>query len=748
MAPKRKAAQKSARKPPRPPPLAASSKKKTKTTATPPASRPTVAIAEAVADVGCSAARLLFRRATEDRVERSILNKLGMFPRQQLQNNTNDEGKHLDEVVRDEHLRLRPSRRYIKLEFWEKIIKDFKFTGTMVESLPQPADVESVSKDLDICLKAAHHENPALKSPEKLVRLLDWAPAMNRTEYFGLLTGSFESPSMSAKHSDLILEGVIKFIARTKAHETFPDYWEIIRDSFDRLLARVCSKALADGVPRLNFLRAHRTTLALFIDIEKAQAIDSSVRDMEDPLPANVTAMLASQVGSELFAPEALKNDYKCFIDDIDKRIYDLEFHDFESDELTSFRRIMMASAEHMDDELVKRIDKKVNKIKFLGSTVAVTISNINDMWAWTLEARYKTIAISNLQVPRLPWETLLWGDGPIPGVPTTVKIPEELLDAIKNSREVALKVLGNSWQSVATMQTTVAKHGESWMKLDKSFWMEKAFLMECLDVRLAEHMKAELMTLIPDFGVKIDINKCVVACKKLSHGDVVLAAGSGLCRELQGVVNLLQDCIDCHSPSAIEVSRMSSFSILFVKKCENFCRCDAYVADSAGIKSKRVELQGKAAITARFDRCLQAELGMKDPLDIKEFRMFKWMLSSEQQEKIDVWHKEVMLQAKARLEDQRQAAIVDITSSQVSEQAKQKDMIHGAEVAIISTSHAASSKSSSASSVTKIVPAPLKKQKTAEKAILDKCSQDALEGAPDVAVSNNLMIFFGAKAK
>jgi hypothetical protein len=159
MAPKRKAAQKSARKPPRPPPLAASSKKKTKTTATPPASQPTVAMADAVADVGCSAARLLFRRATEDRVERSILNKLGMFPRQQLQNNTNDEGKHLDEVVRDEHLRLRPSRRYIKLEFWEKIIKDFKFTGTMVESLPQPADVESVSKDLDICLKAAHHEN-------------------------------------------------------------------------------------------------------------------------------------------------------------------------------------------------------------------------------------------------------------------------------------------------------------------------------------------------------------------------------------------------------------------------------------------------------------------------------------------------------------------------------------------------------------------------------------------------------------
>ncbi len=319
----------------------------------------------------------------------------------------------------------------------------------------------------------------------------------------------------------------------------------------------------------------------------------------------------------------------------------------------------------------------------------------------------------------------------------TTVKIPEELLDDRKNSRVVALKVLGNSWQSVATMQTTVAKHGESWKMLDKSFWMEKAFLEEFKDERLAEHLKNELMALIPDHGVKTDINKCVVACRKLSHGDVELAAGSGLCRELQGVVSLLQDCIDCHSPSAIEVSRKSSFSILFVKKCESFCRCDAYVPGEAeSMAMKRLKLQGQDAIAARFDRCFKAELGAKDPLDIKEFIMLKWMLSSEQQEKVDVWHKEVMLQAKARLEDQRQAAIVDITSSQVSEQAKQKGMIHGAEVAIISTSHSASSKAASSNSVSTIYTTKTTKPNTADKAILNKPSQDSAPGLLEASVS------------
>ena len=130
---------------------------------------------------------------------------------------------------------------------------DFGFTGTRIEYLIAPEVDEIVSKDLDVVLRAAHHENPACKSPDKLVRLLDWAPAMNRTEFYGLLTGSFESPSMSAKHSAVILEAVIKLIARTKAREAFPDYWEIIHDTFDNLLARVCAKAVGDGVPRLNF---------------------------------------------------------------------------------------------------------------------------------------------------------------------------------------------------------------------------------------------------------------------------------------------------------------------------------------------------------------------------------------------------------------------------------------------------------------------------------------------------------------
>ena len=126
---------------------------------------------------------------------------------------------------------------------------------------------------------------------------------------------------------------------------------------------------------------------------------------------------------------------------------------------------------------------------------------------------------------------------------------------------------------------------------------------------------------------------------------------------------------------------------------------------------------------------------------------MFKWMLSSEQQEKVDAWHKEVIFHAKARLEDQRQAAIQDITSGQGGgEQAKQKRPIQAAE---LSTSASSSSSASATTSAPPPLPPPprgsLKKLKTAEKAV-DHASQKAAE-KPSAETGTGVLKFFGVKA-
>ena len=110
------------------------------------------------------------------------------------------------------------------------------------------------------------------------------------------------------------------------------------------------------------------------------------------------------------------------------------------------------------------------------------------------------------------------------------------------------------------------------------------------------------------------------------------------------------------------------------------------------------------------------------------------------------MWHKEVIFHAKARLEDQRQAAIQDITSVQDGEPAKQKRPIQAEE---LSTS---ASSSSSASATTPAPPplpppprGPLKKLKTVEKAV-DHASQKAAE-KPSAETGTGVLKFFGVKA-
>ena len=152
----------------------------------------------------------LRRRNTDEQTDRAMKLKLGMFSATQLQLNLNSLGQNVAQVVSKEIRRVRPLRRHIPSSFWESIIKHFNFTGTLTEGLVPPQHEEAVSKELDGALKLAHHPNPASKIPVRLLRFLDAEiNAMNRTELYGLLRGSFESPSLSRTMSRQMLEGVI-----------------------------------------------------------------------------------------------------------------------------------------------------------------------------------------------------------------------------------------------------------------------------------------------------------------------------------------------------------------------------------------------------------------------------------------------------------------------------------------------------------------------------------------------------------
>ena len=200
-------------------------------------------------------------------------------------------------------------------------------------------------------------------------------------------------------------------------------------------------------------------------------------------------------------------------------------------------------------------------------------------------------------------------------------------------------------------MKDTIFANRDALTKLDRSFWMELHFLEHALDSKLSIHLQNCLMAILPEKGQVQSMTKAVLACRQLATGRVAMAAGKSAERELQGCCNLLSDCCEGRSPTASAVTKMSPFSMLFLKKAENFCVYNTVEGseDMTGRASRKVVLTGANALLSRFDKCSAPH---KDPdsADLKVSRTFRWMLNEDQNARVDEWLRVAVLIAKDKM--------------------------------------------------------------------------------------------------
>ena len=213
------------------------------------------------------AARL---RTWEYAASRCIRLKLGAFPASQVANNKDKDGRNIEVKVIEALMKLRPLKKHLSVDFWATVIKDHQLRGGWASDLPPPTEEETVDKELNASLAQCHCSNPALKSPAKILRWMAYANLVNRTEFCGLLAGSAEGPSLSSSMSLTILHGSLKYVARVKAHEAYPDLWKIASNHFDMLLVRQWQRSQSKGTTRCQFLRTWRNELSLFVSTANA----------------------------------------------------------------------------------------------------------------------------------------------------------------------------------------------------------------------------------------------------------------------------------------------------------------------------------------------------------------------------------------------------------------------------------------------------------------------------------------------
>ena len=401
------------------------------------------------------AARL---RTWEYKAARAMKLKLGHFPVAQVQNNKDSEGKRIFEKVVDEMQRLSHDRKYLAIDFWTKLIRDHGLHGGFASQLPAPQQEEHVCKELNSSLKQCHCSNPAAKSCTQLLRWLAYSKPPNRTEFIGLLAGSAESPSLSKSMSHRILQGVIKFVARTRADQTHDDVWKQVSTHFDGILVREWQVAQSKGTSVSQFLRTWRNELSLYMDMQMATDLNAST---EDDKNAMVDARIldavcsGSLIASELFAPERCSLEVQTYVKDIQKRLDELELQDFSVSEVNSFKMIMNAHSGTLDEPVWNACLNSSIAIDCLGATQQTKLVHPNDHWSYRLAATIKTNAVSNGKLRRTLWETWMFGDTfVLANVPENTHIDEALIFDAENAREWSQKQKQSTAAAVRVSRT------------------------------------------------------------------------------------------------------------------------------------------------------------------------------------------------------------------------------------------------------------------------------------------------------
>ena len=613
----------------------------------------------------------------ENAATRAIKLKLGSYPNKKVDCNKDANGILILPKVIEELQRLRPQRKHVTVSFWNDIIAQHNLSGGWASDLPAPDAAQPVDKELNSALGACHMTNPAQKSAQKLMRWLTYSGPCNRTEFVGLLAGSAEGPSMSANMSHGILGGMLKYVARTRAHEEHEDLWNLVKTHFDGILVRAWARAQSKKTTRTQFLRTYRQELQVFLDMADAVATNAAVED-DDPgsIDASVVDKLSSSslIGSELFAPERCAVELKAFIKDAVDRLSELEAQGFTEQEVESFKSIMGAHSATFDDNVWQFCSSSTISLQFLGATCKHPLVHPNDHWNFRLQAAQKTLAISNGSLARTIWEVWLFGQStPIDGVTHFTKIDECLIYDAANAREW----LGNKMKGVTSAvkaKDIVRSNSDELIRMDEYFGLELEFLMNHFDALMEDRMRNLMLEVAPSPGEKRILSKAVAAARQLSVGPLALAQKTSIQTDMTTAANAILDMSTGSSPTSKELSQMTTWLLCFHKRCENFAHVvvDAAASCSSSSKSAKRHLFGAAAIQHRLKTCRDAPDGAQEDTDLKELRMFRWLLSDAELKELSSWTSSKVQTSRDRLMN-RQKALQDIEKKAKAKRSQEK---------------------------------------------------------------------------
>ena len=256
---------------------------------------------------------------------------------------------------------------------------------------------------------------------------------------------------------------------------------------------------ISNTVAVSNFVKAFRTVLHLWLDKDDLTHIEEVIHEGR-PVDASIIRRVLhySETAAFIFAEFGMKLGFDDYLQLIQEKLKDLEFHDFEPAEMKNFRMVMYHEANRLTDSGHKSFDHKEALISFLAYDIRVLTATLNDDWQFRLAACLKTTALNAGTLKFLPWEALLFKAGEIPNARQTCVIGEGLILDMINVRDAVLKLVGQGPYSFSEMRRVVSMHLKSLLTLERTFLIEHKFLMEHAEGIATNTIHSRILDLLP----------------------------------------------------------------------------------------------------------------------------------------------------------------------------------------------------------------------------------------------------------
>eukprot|EP00969_Alexandrium_andersonii_P298401 13190569-Alexandrium_andersonii.AAC.1 len=248
--------------------------------------------------------------------------------------------------------------------------------------------------------------------------------------------------------------------------------WECVRTTFDEALSLHFEKDFASGKLALNFVKAHRPQLGLFLQAEDLEHMKQEVLiSPKDPFPSVCRRVLSSsRVGAALFAECGASLGYGELVQSLNNRLGDMENQDFNEEEAQSFLTLARRDIQVLVEGVHKQTDKRDVPIDFVGCTWNLTAFSLFDEMELRLMARVKQVSMNSGKLSLLPWESAMWEAGAIPNTRSACPVPGSLLGDFENCRDAVQLTLDEGHQTIGEMKRAVAPQVKTLLALDKTF--------------------------------------------------------------------------------------------------------------------------------------------------------------------------------------------------------------------------------------------------------------------------------------